>query len=143
MPAHVRAVLRYTLLRIAIFLVIWLVIDLLTPLSTLWSAAAAILISGAISLVVLDRQRSDAGQVVGGFFSRLNARIDEATRREDVDDAALGQGEQAAQDDAVRQEEEPGLLEDGDQRGSAGSAEHGPDGTAGEGAAERGEGHDR
>lgn len=143
MPAHVRAVLRYTLLRAALFVVIWLVIDLVTPLSTLWSAAAAILISGAISLVVLDRQRSDAGRVVGGFFSRLNARIDASTRREDDDEAALGQGEQPAQGDAVGEQEEPGLLQDGNERGPASTGDDGPDRPDGEDAHDRGEGHHR
>lgn len=138
-----RAVLRYTLLRIAIFLVIWLVIDLLTPLSTLWSAAAAILISGAISLVVLDRQRSDAGQVVGGFFSRLNARIDAATRREDDDEAGLGQREESAQGDAVDQQEESRLLEDGHERGPADPGDDGPHGSQGEEPHEGGKSDDR
>lgn len=137
-----RAVLRYTLLRIAIFVAVWLVLDLLTPLTTLWAAAAAILISGAISLVVLDRQRSAAGQVVGGFFSRLNARIDAGTRRED-EESWSGEREQGPEGDPVRQQEQPGLLEHGDERGTGGATEDGGDGRDAEQSDQRGEGDER
>ena len=76
----------YTLLRIALFAAVWALVWFLTPLDALWSAVVAILISGALSLVLLDRQRGRVGQAAGGFFSRLNDRIDAAARAEDIDD---------------------------------------------------------
>ena len=80
------AVLLYTLLRVALFAVVWGLVWFLTPFDALWSAVAAILISGAVSLVLLDRQRGRVGTAAGGFFSRLNDRIDAAARAEDIDD---------------------------------------------------------
>ncbi len=82
------AVLVYTLLRVALFAVVFVVIDLLTPIHGIWAAAAAILMSGAISLVVLDRQRGPVGQAAARFFGRINARIDASARAEDVEDVA-------------------------------------------------------
>jgi len=76
----------YTLLRVGIFLVFWLPLHFLTPLRGLLAAAAALLMSGAVSLVVLDRQRGRVGRAAGGFFERLNARIDASTRAEDDED---------------------------------------------------------
>ncbi len=46
----------------------------------------AFLGSGIISYFVLDRIRNNAGQQLGGFFHRINNRIDAATRAEDDDD---------------------------------------------------------
>lgn len=79
------AVLVYSLLRVALFAVVWLVIEFLTPLSGLLALAAAILISGAISLVVLDRQRGAVGAAAAGFFGRINERIEASARAEDDD----------------------------------------------------------
>ena len=84
------AVIVYTLLRIALFAVVWVLTWLLTPLDGLWSAVAAILVSGALSLVLLDRQRGRVGQAAGRFFSRINDRIDAAARAEDIDDEVPG-----------------------------------------------------
>ena len=81
-----RAVLIYTLLRVALFLLVWLTIELLTPISGVWAIVVAILISGAISLVLLDRPRNRAGAAAGGFFSRINERIEASARAEDIDD---------------------------------------------------------
>lgn len=120
-PATVRALAVYTVLRVALFAVVWGVIWFLTPLDAVWSAVAAILISGAISLVLLDRQRGRVGAAAGGFFSRLNARIDAASRAEDVDEPWMaeqqgavpaveelpaegsGEGQESAEDKAVEE----------------------------------------
>lgn len=80
------AVAVYTLLRVALFAVVWVLIELLTPIHGLWAAAAAIVMSGAISIVVLDRPRSKVGVAFGRFYGRINARIEESARREDYDD---------------------------------------------------------
>ena len=81
-----RAVLIYTALRIALFLVVWLTIELLTPISGIWAIVVAILISGAISIVLLDRSRNQAGLAAAGFFGRINERIEASARAEDIDD---------------------------------------------------------
>ena len=80
------AVAVYTLLRVALFAVVWVLIELLTPIHGLWAAAAAIVMSGAISVVVLDRPRSKVGVAFGRFYGRINARIEESARREDNDE---------------------------------------------------------
>ncbi len=41
--------------------------------------------SGLLSFFVLNRQRSQMGDKVGNFFTRINDRIDANTRKEDVD----------------------------------------------------------
>lgn len=85
-PSTATAVILYTLLRLALFGGVWALLWFFTPLDTLWSAVAALLISGALSLVLLDRQRSRVGIAAGRYFSRLNDRIDAAARAEDFDD---------------------------------------------------------
>lgn len=77
------AILVYTVLRVALFAVVWVTIEFLTPIHGLWAAASAILISGAISIVVLDRQRGEVGSVAAGFFGRINERIEASARAED------------------------------------------------------------
>ncbi len=79
------AVLAYTALRLLIFAGVWALLSLVTPLRGLWSISLAILISGAISIFALNRQRDEVSIGVSGFFSRLNARIDASTRAEDDD----------------------------------------------------------
>ena len=79
------AFLAYTALRIIIFAGVWLLLSLLTPLRGLWSLSLAILVSGAISIFALNRQRDAVSVGVSGFFTRLNDRIDASTRAEDGD----------------------------------------------------------
>lgn len=103
--------LVYTVLRVALFAVVWLTIELLTPFSGLLAIIAAILVSGAISLLVLDRQRGRAASVAAGFFGRINERIEASARAEDVDDApevppppaagGSGEGERGPEHEAV------------------------------------------
>ena len=73
----------YTLLRVAIFLAFWLPLQLLTPLRGLLAVVAALLMSGAVSLIVLDRQRGRVGLAAAGFFRRINERIEASARAED------------------------------------------------------------
>jgi len=100
----------YTLLRVGLFAAVWLVLELLTPVSGVWAIVAAILMSGAISLIALDRQRGAVGTVAAGFFGRINDRIEASARAEDVDDEvtpgpeASGQAEGEPQHEAVDQE---------------------------------------
>lgn len=101
------AVLVYTVLRVALFAAVWFTFELLTPISGVWALVLAILVSGAISIVVLDRPRERVGHVAAGFFGRINERIEASTRAEDYDDdpvASSDQGEQAAQHKPVDQQ---------------------------------------
>jgi hypothetical protein len=73
----------YTAMRVGLFIGVWLLLQLLTSLRGLWAVAIAIVISGLISVFVLNRQRAAMSSVVGGFFGRINARIDAASQAED------------------------------------------------------------
>lgn len=110
------AIIVYTLLRVALFVAVWVLFEFLTPIHGLWAAASAILISGAISIVVLDRQRGRVGVAAGRFFGRINARIEESARAEDEDEpsadggavpdesqppAASGEGQDQSEHEAV------------------------------------------
>jgi hypothetical protein len=122
-----KAVIVYTLLRILLFAAVWVVVELLTPIHGVWAAAAAIVMSGAISLILLDRQRGKVGQAAGGFFGRINQRIESSARAEDealdAADAALAQREQDAQGQAVAEQQDPGALEGGDEGGTESATE--------------------
>lgn len=51
---------------------------------------AAFIGSGVVSFFVLRGPRSELGSDVGGFFRRINDRIDEASRKEDVPAGTAG-----------------------------------------------------
>jgi len=87
-----KAILIYTSLRVGLFALIWVIVDLLTPVHGVAAAIVAVLISGALSIVVLDRQRGAVGEVAAGFFGRINSRIEASARAEDGDDLAEPQG---------------------------------------------------
>lgn len=110
-------VLMYTTMRVMVFIAVWLLVQLITPLRGLWALVVALLVSGAISLFLLNRQRDAMSGVVAGFFGRINARIDASTRAEDFDD--LPEGQAQAEGAAGDQDQGPGRLEGGDQSGSA------------------------
>jgi hypothetical protein len=100
------AIAIYTLLRVALFAVVWVAVELITPIHGVWAAAAALLMSGAISLIVLDRPRGQVGVAAGRFFGRINERIEASARAEDDEDAdagpvASGDGQERTHDDAV------------------------------------------
>lgn len=117
------AVARYTLLRLGLFAAVWLVLELVTTLGTFWTLTAAVLMSGAVSLILLDRPRGDAARAVGGVFERINARIDASASSEDVDDPDLADGDRDAQNQPVDEQQQPGALQGGDEGGSGGSGE--------------------
>lgn len=95
--AHSVAV--YTAMRVGLFVGVWLLLQLLTPLRGLWAVAVAILTSGLISLFLLNRQRAAMSSVVGGFFGRINARIDAASQAEDDWDEQPEADRQGVDDD--------------------------------------------
>lgn len=80
------AFLRYTTLRLAMLIAVGGVAYLL-GLRDLMLLVVAFLVSGILSLLLLDRQRDALGASVGGVFSRLNARIEAGARAEDGDDS--------------------------------------------------------
>lgn len=114
-----RAFLLYTALRVALLAVVWWLVQLTTPLRGLLALAVALLISGLISIFVLDRQRERLSVGVAGFFGRLNARIDASTRAEDEWDDRQRESdrEQESEHEAVGEQERPGGLEDGHEGG--------------------------
>jgi hypothetical protein len=79
------ALLKYTVLRLALFVAVAAGLYVVGVRNLWFNALFAILISGALSLVLLDRVRNDAGVSVG----LLAQKIDTATTAEDdADDAA-------------------------------------------------------
>jgi hypothetical protein len=128
----VGAIIWYTLLRIAVFAGLWFLIQLLTPVRGLWAIVAALLLSGAISMIVLNRQRDSMSVVVAGFFGRINDRIEQGKRAED-DLYSQAHGEQ----DAVPEHEQPGGLEHGNEGGSDRAAQDASQRSDGEGQGEQ------
>ncbi len=116
-----KAIVVYTVLRVLLFAAVWVVMELLTPIHGVWAAVAAILISGAISLILLDRPRNKVGAAAGSFFGRINERIDASARAEDDDS---DDGEQHTEHEPVGKQQDAGLLQGGDEAGSERPAEH-------------------
>jgi hypothetical protein len=114
------AVLTYTGLRVLLLLAVWFILQLVTPLRGWLSVAVALVISGLVSLFLLNRQRASMGLVVSSFFGGINARIDAATRAEDddLDLEALAESEPSTQREAIDQEHQAGSLENDDQSGT-------------------------
>lgn len=90
------AVLKYTALRLLLFLAVAALLYAVGVRNLFVNAMLALLISGVVSLFVLDRARNEVSAGIErrigdrpGVFTRINARIDAATRAEDAaDDAA-------------------------------------------------------
>lgn len=121
----------YTAMRVALLAGVWLVIQLVTPMRGLLAIAVALVISGFISFIVLDRSRDSASAGLAGVFGRINDRIERSKVAEDVDDdgAVLGQAETQAEQQSVGESEQSGGLQHGDESASASSADdraHGP-----------------
>ena len=103
-------------MRLMVFLAVWLRLQLLTPLRGLWALVMALLVSGAISFFLLNRQRDAMSGVVAGFFGRINDRIDASARAEDFDD--LPESQTQSEREAGDQDQGSGGLQGGDQPGS-------------------------
>ena len=95
------------MLRLLLFSLVWLLVQVTTPLRGLLAAVVALLISGVISIVVLNKQRAAMGVTLANFFGRINSRIDASTRAEDAEDdiQRLSQGDQDAQAETVEKNE--------------------------------------
>ena len=77
-------VLVYSVARMALFIAALIPLRLL-GVRGLWLFGLAIVLSGLLSLVLLDRVRSQFSGTLSAFFSGLNQRIDEAARSENAD----------------------------------------------------------
>ena len=80
-------VITYTLARVALFLAVLLPLALV-GLRGFLLLGLALILSGALSLVLLNGVRAQFSSVLSGYFARMNQRIDDATRAEDDDDPA-------------------------------------------------------
>lgn len=79
------SVLRYTLTRLSLLFAAAAVLYLAGARGLLlW--LLAFVISGVLALFLLRGQRDDMSASIYGAVKRANARIDESTRREDLDD---------------------------------------------------------
>lgn len=105
----------YTLLRLVLLLAIWILIAWITPVKGLWALALALLVSGAVSLFLLDRQRDAMSIGVARFFSGINERIEASARAEDVDPPVSEHRQPGADDESVGEHQDPGSLERRDQ----------------------------
>ncbi len=83
-------VLTYSLARVVLFAVV-VVPMYLVGMRGWVLLAVALLVSGALSLVLLDGVRAQFSGRLVGYFQRLNQRIDDATTAED-DDPLDGSG---------------------------------------------------
>ena len=113
----------YTGLLIALLLVVWLLVHAVTPLRGLMAVALALVISGIISFVLLDRTRDQASRGLAGIFRRIDDRIERSRTAEDFDDdvvvtpaANSGQSDADPEQEPKGEEQDPGGLEDRDER---------------------------
>ena len=84
-PARQRfGLARYTLVRLALFAVVTVVLWLVGVRANLFLLLAlGLVLSGFISLFALDRSRDAASTSVTGAFRRMNQRIEASARAED------------------------------------------------------------
>ena len=78
------AALTYTLARISLLAGMY-AIGYVLGLRDLTLLIVAFLTSGLLSFLLLNKQRNAMGLGVANFFSRINQKIDENTRKEDND----------------------------------------------------------
>lgn len=128
-----RGIAVYTGLRLAVLAAVWLLIQVITPMRGLLAIAVALVISGVISFVLLDRSRDSASVGLSGVFRRIDERIERSKTAEDVDDVpvASGESEPRPEQEPIAQDQQPGGLEHGDELAPGGTAhdgEHGPQG---------------
>lgn len=135
-----RGIAIYTGLRLAVLAGVWLLIQVVTPMRGLLAIAVALVISGAISFIVLDRPRDRASAGLSGVFRRIDERIERSKVAEDVDDDPVppgqlsGEGESGAKQEAVGQDEQAGGLEHGHESASGRTADDSEHGSQGEGS---------
>lgn len=109
-----RAWVMYTVFRVLFLVVAWLLIQVTTPIRGVWAIALAIVISAVFSILLLGRQRDAMSGSMFGFFRRINERIDAAAAKEDFDDLTVTQGEAQSESESIKEQEDPGRLENRD-----------------------------
>jgi len=130
----------YTGLRLALLAAVWLLIQVVTPMRGLLAVAVALVISGIISFILLDRSRDRASAGLAGVFGRINDRIERSRTAEDWDEpGGLGQGDAQAEQQPVGEHEQSGALEHGHELTPSGSADDGADRPDGEHEGEAGQ----
>lgn len=122
------AITIYSVLRLLLFVVVWLPLQFLTPLRGLLALVVALAISGTISIFLLDRPRGEMATGVAAFMQRMNDRIEASARAEDEAD-----DEQRRYRQSVGEHQGTGLLQDSDQIATDGAVPHRPDGLDGQG----------
>lgn len=133
-----RGIAIYTGLRVALLVLVWLVVQAVTPLRGLLAIAVALVISGIVSFIALDRPRDRASVGLAGAFRRINDRIEASRVAEDVDDEpSAGGGEAHAEQHPVDEHEQAGPLQDGHEVPADGVTEDGGDGPDGEDAGQQ------
>lgn len=129
-----RGIAVYTALRVGLLLAVWLAIQVVTPMRGLMAIAVALVISGAISFILLDRTRDRASAGLSGVFRRIDDRIERSKVAEDVDDEPLSrQGEADPQEEAVGEGEQARGLQHGHEGAAGRPADHGDHGPQDEG----------
>ena len=123
-PGGAASIAVYTAMRVGVFIGVWLLLQLVTPLRGLWAVVVASVVSGLISVFLLNRQRAAMSSVVGGFFGRINERIDAASRVEDD-----WQEQPAGQGYGVGDDQFSGTDERGDEVGTDGPSTDDPKGS--------------
>jgi uncharacterized protein YejL (UPF0352 family) len=81
----VKPFISYTLARVAL-LAVTIGVLYAVGLRDLMLLILGFLVSGLISLIILNNQRSQLGSGIANFFTRLNAKIDANSRKEDSGD---------------------------------------------------------
>ncbi len=119
--------MTYTIARLLLWFGLWAILQFLTPVKGILALVLALLISSAISIVLLDRQRDAMSESVGAFFSGINSKIESSAAAEDkwqqeILRAQSSPGEQSSSTESVDQDEQTTLLEGNDQTGSDGAA---------------------
>ncbi len=122
------AVTIYSVMRLLLFVVVWLPLQFLTPLRGLLALVVALAISGTISIFLLDRPRGEMAAGVAAFMQRMNDRIDASARAEDEAD-----DEQRRHRKAVGEHQGSGLPQDADEVAAEGPGPDGPDRLDGQG----------
>lgn len=77
------AFLKYTLLRLLVLSAVAALLFLLGLRTWYVLLPVAVLVSGVLSIFVLNRTRDDASASLSGRLSAIKNRVDEATRAED------------------------------------------------------------
>lgn len=122
----------YTVVRLLLWLGVWAILQFLTPVKGIMAVVLALLISSAISIVLLDRQRDVMSESVGAFFSGINQKIESSGAAEDLWQEDIlrersGPGEQGSGANTVDQHEQPGLLQSENEAGSDSTTGDEPD----------------